>query len=332
MRPSQSSRPHTTSGSTGRDIRARSPAAPLSPEARILAAADAYQAMSEPRPHRPARPPDDAARELREDVGRGRLDADAVDAVLGAAGHRVPRRREGPAGLTRREVEVLVLLARGLSNKAIAAQLVVSPKTVGHHIEHIYRKIGCSTRARRACSRCSTGSFPSSSNSLEDRANARCSGDPAERTVARMTTASETTLGRLGAWAADHRRLIVIVWGAAVLALGALAPFADRVLSGAGWEAPARSPGRRAARSSRRSPARGTYALSVVVAGERAGIDERPMRATLAGVQRVLRSDRAVSGVLPPQQGVTVSRTGAPRSSPGSRARRRRRWSRRPDG
>jgi HD-GYP domain-containing protein (c-di-GMP phosphodiesterase class II) len=119
----------------------------LSPEARILAAADAYQAMSELRPHRPARSPEDAARQLREEVRRGRLDADAVDAVLGAAGHRVARRREGPAGLTQREVEVLVLLARGLSNKAIAEQLVVSPKTVGSHIEHIYRKIGCSTRA-----------------------------------------------------------------------------------------------------------------------------------------------------------------------------------------
>jgi HD-GYP domain-containing protein (c-di-GMP phosphodiesterase class II) len=119
----------------------------LSPEARILAAADAYQAMSELRAHRPARSPEDAARQLREEVRRGRLDADAVDAVLGAAGHRIARRREGPAGLTPREVEVLVLLARGLSNKAIAARLVVSPKTVGHHIEHIYRKIGCSTRA-----------------------------------------------------------------------------------------------------------------------------------------------------------------------------------------
>jgi HD-GYP domain-containing protein (c-di-GMP phosphodiesterase class II) len=119
----------------------------LAPEARILAAADAYQAMSEVRPHRPARSREDAARQLREEVRRGRLDSDAVDAVLGAAGHRVARRRDGPAGLTQREVEVLVLLARGLSNKVIAAQLVVSPKTVGHHIEHIYRKIGCSTRA-----------------------------------------------------------------------------------------------------------------------------------------------------------------------------------------
>ena len=89
-----------------------------------------------------------------------------------------------------------------------------------------------------------------------------------------MTTASETTLGRLGAWAADHRRLIVIVWGAAVLALGALAPFADRVLSGAGWESPASESGeaRRAIESA--FPGQGTYALSVVVAGERAEIDD----------------------------------------------------------
>ena len=77
----------------------------------------------------------------------GRLDADAVEAVLGAAGHRVARRREGPAGLTAREVEVLRLLARGLSNKEIAARLVISPKTVGNHVEHIYTKIDASSRA-----------------------------------------------------------------------------------------------------------------------------------------------------------------------------------------
>jgi HD-GYP domain-containing protein (c-di-GMP phosphodiesterase class II) len=145
----------------------------LSPEARILAAADAYQAMTEPRPHRPARSPDDAARQLREDVSRGRLDRDAVDAVLGASGHRVPRRREGPAGLTQREVEVLVLLARGRSNKAIAAQLVVSPKTVGHHIEHIYRKIGCSTRAAASLFAMQHGLLPELEPALEDGANTR---------------------------------------------------------------------------------------------------------------------------------------------------------------
>ena len=116
--------------------------------ARILGAADAYQAMREPRPHRPERSAEDAAVELRADVKAGRLDADAVEAVLGAAGHRVSRRREGPAGLTAREVEVLILLARGLSNKEIARQLVISPKTAGNHIEHIYAKIDASTRAK----------------------------------------------------------------------------------------------------------------------------------------------------------------------------------------
>ena len=119
----------------------------ISREARILAAADAYQAMREPRPHRRERSAEDAAAELRGDVKAGRHDADAVEAVLGAAGHRVPRRREGPAGLTPREVEVLRLLARGLSNKEIAERLVISPKTVANHAEHIYAKIDASSRA-----------------------------------------------------------------------------------------------------------------------------------------------------------------------------------------
>jgi HD-GYP domain-containing protein (c-di-GMP phosphodiesterase class II) len=121
--------------------------AAISQPARLLAAADAYEAMREPRPHRPARSADDAAHELRTEVSAGRMDADAVDAVLSAAGHRVPRRREGPAGLTAREVEVLRLLARGLSNKQIAQQLVITPKTASNHVEHIYAKIDASNRA-----------------------------------------------------------------------------------------------------------------------------------------------------------------------------------------
>jgi HD-GYP domain-containing protein (c-di-GMP phosphodiesterase class II) len=120
----------------------------ISRPARILAAADAYQAMREPRPHRPERSADEAAAELRAEVNAGRLDADAVDAILSAAGHRVTRRREGPAGLTAREVEVLRLVARGLSTKEIAKRLVISPKTAGNHIEHIYSKIGASSRAK----------------------------------------------------------------------------------------------------------------------------------------------------------------------------------------
>jgi len=50
-------------------------------------------------------------------------------------------------GLTAREVEVLALLARGLSNKQIAKRLTVAPKTVSNHVEHIYTKIAVSSRA-----------------------------------------------------------------------------------------------------------------------------------------------------------------------------------------
>ncbi len=115
--------------------------------ARLLGAADAYQAMCEPRPHREALDREHAAAELRGEVKAGRMDGDAVEAVLGAAGHRVARRREGPAGLTAREIDVLRLVSRGLPSKEIAARLVISPKTARNHIEHIYTKIGVSSRA-----------------------------------------------------------------------------------------------------------------------------------------------------------------------------------------
>jgi HD-GYP domain-containing protein (c-di-GMP phosphodiesterase class II) len=116
--------------------------------ARLLSAADVYHAMTEPRPHRPAHPPDAAAAELRRQVYRGRLDGEAVGAVLAAAGHLPrPARREWPAGLSDREVEVLGLLARGLSNGQIARRLFVTPKTAGNHVQHIYEKLGVSTRA-----------------------------------------------------------------------------------------------------------------------------------------------------------------------------------------
>ncbi len=119
----------------------------LSLSARILASADAYQSMCEPRPHRGALLAGVAAKELRAEVKAGRMDGDVVEAVLGAAGHRVTRRREGPAGLTTREVDVLRLVARGLSNKEIGIRLVISPKTARNHIEHIYVKIGVANRA-----------------------------------------------------------------------------------------------------------------------------------------------------------------------------------------
>jgi HD-GYP domain-containing protein (c-di-GMP phosphodiesterase class II) len=114
--------------------------------ARVLGAADVYQSMLEHRAHRPARSPEEAAVAVRAEVRAGRLDGDAAEAVLVAAGHRVRVRRERPAGLTEREVEVLRLVARGRSSKEIAADLVISPKTVRNHIEHIYVKTGATSR------------------------------------------------------------------------------------------------------------------------------------------------------------------------------------------
>jgi DNA-binding CsgD family transcriptional regulator len=74
-----------------------------------------------------------------------------VDAVLEAAGTAPLRVRQGqPAGLTDREVEVLRLVAQGRTNREIADALVVTEKTAGHHVEHIYAKAGVSTRVGAA--------------------------------------------------------------------------------------------------------------------------------------------------------------------------------------
>jgi HD-GYP domain-containing protein (c-di-GMP phosphodiesterase class II) len=123
----------------------------LSSGARLLAAADAFSAMTQPRPYRGPLSEAEAVRQLQADSARGRLDPVATDAVLAAAGHRVSRSRAGgPAGLTTREGDVLVLLSQGMPNKGIARELGISPKTVSNHIEHVYSKLGVSNRTGAA--------------------------------------------------------------------------------------------------------------------------------------------------------------------------------------
>ncbi len=120
----------------------------LDQAARILAAADCYGAMREARPYRAALDAPAAETELTREAKEGRLDPDAVDAVLAAAGHRVRQQpRELPAGLTERELEVLLVLVRGGSNQQIADDLGISAKTVGSHVEHVYQKAGVRSRA-----------------------------------------------------------------------------------------------------------------------------------------------------------------------------------------
>lgn len=114
---------------------------------RVLAVADVFAAMGEPRAHRPALAPEHAERELLGDARRGALDADAVNAMLSVAGHEATTVAPLPAGLTEREVEVLRLLAEGCSNRRIAERLHISRRTAEHHVQHIYTKVGVSNRA-----------------------------------------------------------------------------------------------------------------------------------------------------------------------------------------
>jgi HD-GYP domain-containing protein (c-di-GMP phosphodiesterase class II) len=115
---------------------------------RILAAADACQAMTEERPHRPPLAAAVAASHLAAEVSVGRLDREAVGAVLEASGQKSRRTRSTwPARLTDREVEVLRLLSRGRSQKEIAESLYISESTVHSHVLHVYEKTSVRTRA-----------------------------------------------------------------------------------------------------------------------------------------------------------------------------------------
>ena len=119
----------------------------ISKAARILAAADAFKALTSDRPWRTRLAPDAAARTLGAEVKQGKLAHDAVEAVLGVAGHGdTLRRKTWPSGLSDREIDVLRLISLGRTNREVAERLFISPKTVGRHIENIYAKIGVSTR------------------------------------------------------------------------------------------------------------------------------------------------------------------------------------------
>lgn len=115
--------------------------------ARVIAAVDALVAMTQPRPHRPAMPLDEACSHLTQDRT---LDPGATAAVVGAAHGARPPRRHQPTGLTDRQVEVLRLVAHGLTNRQIGERLVVSPRTAERHVQDIYLRIGASSRAAAA--------------------------------------------------------------------------------------------------------------------------------------------------------------------------------------
>jgi HD-GYP domain-containing protein (c-di-GMP phosphodiesterase class II) len=126
-------------------------AAQIPVAARVLAAADALQSMTQARPHRDAMTVDEAAEQIEHGAREGRFDPDAVAAVVGAAGGSLQKKAAlRPAGLSDREIQVLNLMAQGLSNRQIARRLYISPRTAEHHVQHIYAKLGASSRAAAA--------------------------------------------------------------------------------------------------------------------------------------------------------------------------------------
>lgn len=144
---------HEKNDGTGYHKRLRVDATNLA--AALLAAADVYVGLITERADRQAFTPDDAATELRRLAAQNVLEPRAAQAVLGATGHSDtansrPRRARHAGGLSSREVEVLNLAAKGFTTRQIAERLFISPKTADHHIQHVYTKIGVSTRAAAA--------------------------------------------------------------------------------------------------------------------------------------------------------------------------------------
>jgi DNA-binding CsgD family transcriptional regulator len=98
-----------------------------------VAAAAAYRRDGNSRPAR--------ALEARADALARQCEGARTPALIAAA---------GAASLTPREREVAMLAARGLTSQQIAGQLVISPRTVEHHLQHAYEKLGVTRRAQLA--------------------------------------------------------------------------------------------------------------------------------------------------------------------------------------
>lgn len=114
----------------------------------LLAAANTYADFTQDRPWRDAYSASTAADKLLEKASTGKLTRQAVNAVLTAAGHGKSKAAKAfPAGLTRREIDVLALITQGRTTNAIADRLTISPKTADHHIQSIYKKTGVRGRA-----------------------------------------------------------------------------------------------------------------------------------------------------------------------------------------
>ena len=108
-------------------------------------------------------------------------------------------------------------------------------------------------------------------------------------------------LGRLGRWAATHRRRVALVWVGVALVLGVLAPRAEHALSGAGWQADGSESVEARRLIERHFDGQGSYALVAVVSSPAHDSASPVFRDTVARVVGILRRDSAVAAVRPPR-------------------------------
>ncbi|KQR81515.1 LuxR family transcriptional regulator [Burkholderia sp. Leaf177] len=126
----------------------------LTLEANVLAASVTFVALRSVRPWRAALSAEEAARQLREEAARGRLSDEVVNALLSDDAPLLRRPVRHPVSstsqgvrLTAREIDVLRVISRGASNKEAARELTLSLSTVRTHVENVFRKLECSSRA-----------------------------------------------------------------------------------------------------------------------------------------------------------------------------------------
>ena len=114
-------------------------------------------------------------------------------------------------------------------------------------------------------------------------------------------------VGRLGGWAATHRRIFTVVWLVLALGLGALAPQVEHALSGAGWEASGSESVRARDQIDENFAGNGSYALQVVISSETLRTDNPAFARSVAQATALLEEDERVAAVTPPREDVSIS-------------------------
>jgi RND superfamily putative drug exporter len=117
-------------------------------------------------------------------------------------------------------------------------------------------------------------------------------------------------IGRLGRWTATHFRVVLAAWIVVAIGLGVLAPRVEHALSGAGWETTGSESVEAREMIDRNFQGLGSYGLMVVVSSEEQTVKDAGFKSTVASVSETLSESDAVTTVVPPQPGMSISRDG----------------------